>query len=108
MHLSVDKDGDNDEKFLIDFEISDPNEKVDENDENKNEFIIHESVIQENKVYSDPIRHLIYHCYRQLKMMFGEDKIIVGAFVSKVQNDLMRTKTDLIKILDSNFGNLLH
>lgn len=64
VHLSVDRVDDfhDEDRFLFHYEIPDPNTNEEETDEDANEIMLHESVIQENKVYSDPIQHLIYHC----------------------------------------------
>ena len=50
-HISINKDDndDDDEPFLEEFEISDPDPEEKVTDENKNEIVLHENVIQENK-----------------------------------------------------------
>lgn len=109
IHISINKDDndDDDEPFLEEFEISDPDPEEKVTDENKNEIVLHENVIQENKVYTDPIQHLIYHCYRQLKKLFNVDKIVVGVTVANVQNDLIRKNTELVGKMDSNYDEYL-
>lgn len=107
IHLSINKD-DGEEPFLVDFEIDDPcpTENVIPNDLEQNEFVIHESVIQENKKYTDPIENLIYHCYRQLKRICPVDKIVVAGVVANVQQELLKDKA-IVEKLESNYDEFL-